>query len=86
MKKVKKKEPEIHEKCGRKMIISSKDSHMSINSMMGRIGYKRAWLHCRNCEQGYAPFDRELNINEKHKVTKGLTEVVRDFGQRIFYR
>lgn len=65
------------------MIISSKSSHMSVNSLMGRIGYDRAWLHCRRCEEGYAPFDRELDINENHKVTKGLTEVVCDFAQRM---
>jgi len=56
---------------------------MSVNSLMGRIGYDRMWLHCRRCEEGYAPFDRELDINEDHKVTKGLTEVVCDFAQRM---
>jgi len=65
------------------MIISSKKSHMSINSLMGRLEFDRVWLHCRRCKEGYAPFDRELDINEDHKVTKGLTEVVCDFAQRM---
>lgn len=65
------------------MIISSKNSHMSVNSLMGRLGFDRVWLHCRRCKEGYAPFDRELDINEDHKVTKGLTEVVCDFAQRM---
>ena len=63
--------------------MNSEDSKISINSLMGHITIHRYLLHCRRCKEGYAPFDRELDINEEHKVTRGLTEVVCDFGQRM---
>lgn len=65
------------------MIVSSNQSHISVNSLMGRLEYDRTWLHCRPCGEGYAPFDRDMNINEEHKITKGLTETVCDFAQRM---
>jgi hypothetical protein len=40
-------------------------------------------LHCRRCGQGYAPFDKELEIDDNHKVTKGLKETVTDFAQMM---
>jgi len=65
------------------MIINAKESHMKLNSLMGYIDYTRHLLHCRPCSHGYAPFDRELEINEEHRITKGLTEVICDFAQRM---
>ena len=56
---------------------------MKLNSLMGYIDYTRYLLHCRPCSYGYAPFDRELDINEEHRITKGLTEVICDLAQRM---
>jgi Uncharacterised protein family (UPF0236) len=65
------------------MIISSEESKLSVNSLMGKLEFHRYWLHCRKCHEGYAPFDIELGINEEHNVTKGLTETVCDLAQRM---
>lgn len=65
------------------MIVSSNQSHKSVNSLMGKLEFDRVWLHCRRCGEGYAPFDLQLEINDRHKVTKGLIEVVCDFAQRL---
>jgi len=50
---------------------------------LGHLDFTRHLVYCRRCEEGYAPFDRELGINEEHRVTKGLTEAVCDFAQRM---
>lgn len=65
------------------MIINVNESHMKLNSLMGHIDYTRHLLHCRPCSHGYAPFDRELDISEEHRITKELTEVICDFAQRM---
>ena len=65
------------------MIINCKESHISVNSLMGQLNMNRHLLHCRRCNEGYAPFDKMLEINEDHKVTKGLTDAVCDFAQRM---
>ena len=65
------------------MIINCKDSHISVNSLLGHISINRQLLHCRHCHEGYSPFDKMLEINEDHKVTKGLTDAVCDFAQRM---
>lgn len=65
------------------MIITSKASHISINSLMGRLEFDRTWFHCRLCGEGYAPFDRELEIDGEHKLTKGLIDTLCDFAQRM---
>jgi hypothetical protein len=65
------------------MIVNSNDSKILVNSLMGHIDIHRYLLHFRRCKEGYAPFDRVLDINDEHKITKGLTEVVCDFAQRI---
>lgn len=79
----KKIEAGIHEKCGKKMIVNSNDSKITVNSLMGYMDIHRYLLFCRRCKEGYAPFDEALDINEEHKITKGLTEVVCDFAQRM---
>ena len=65
------------------MIVSSSQSHITVNSLLGKIGYDREWHHCRRCGEGYAPFDKKLGIHEGHKITEGLTEVICDFAQRM---
>ena len=65
------------------MIVNVKESHLRVNSMLGHIDFNRKLVHCRHCGKGYAPFDRELDINKEHKVTKNLTETVCDLAQRM---
>jgi hypothetical protein len=71
------------EKCGRKMIVVAKGSHLRVNSMLGHIDFNREVRHCRYCGEGYAPFDRELKINQEHKITRGLTETICDLAQKM---
>lgn len=82
MKKVKKNEIGTCEKCGRKMIVSSNSSKLNIKSMLGELSFFRYWLHCRRCGEGYAPFDRSIEIDDEHKITKNLMATICDFGQR----
>lgn len=79
----KKAEIRYCETCGKKMIVNVKESHLRVNSMLGHIDFNRKLVHCRHCGKGYAPFDRELDINKEHKVTKNLTETVCDLAQRM---
>lgn len=65
------------------MIYSSNSSHLRVNSLLGNLDFNRYMLHCRKCGQGYAPFDKELEIDDNHKVTKGLKETVTDFAQMM---
>lgn len=51
--------------------------------MLGHLDLTRHLVYCRRCEEGYAPFDRELGINDKHKITGGLKETICDFAQRM---
>ncbi|NMA95066.1 MAG: hypothetical protein GX974_03410, partial [Clostridiales bacterium] len=65
------------------MSITARDSHLGINSMMGYIDFNRNLYYCRRCEEGFAPFDKELDVNDEHRITKNLTETVCDLAQRM---
>lgn len=67
------------------MNTSVKESHLEVNSMLGKIGFERYLVHCRRCGYGYAPFDREIQVDELHKLTKKLKEVICDFAQRMVF-
>ena len=84
MKKLKKRdEVKYCEKCGKKMSITARDSHLGINSMMGYINFNRNLYYCRRCEEGFAPFDKELDVNDEHRITKNLIETICDLAQRM---
>ena len=68
------------------MIHSSKGSHLKLNSLLGHLDFYRHMLHCRRCGQGYAPFDRELEIDDNHRITKCLKETVTDFAQMMPFK
>jgi len=50
---------------------------------MGRLDITRHLVYCRHCGEGYAPFDREIGVDEVHRITGGLKETLCDFGQRM---
>lgn len=64
------------------MIVSSNSSKLKVKTMVGELNFFRYWLHCRRCGKGYAPFDKAIEINDEHKITKNLTVTICDFGQR----
>jgi len=80
---LKKKEVSYCEKCGKKHVVTSKSSNLIINSMLGELNFKRPWLFCRRCREGYSPLDKELEVNEDYKITKKLIELVCDFAQML---
>lgn len=47
------------------------------------MDFTRHLVYCRHCNEGYAPFDRELGVDEVHRITGGLKEALCDFGQRM---
>lgn len=49
--------------------------------MIGELSFSRYWLHCRRCGEGYAPFDKEIGIDDGYKITKNLIVTICDFGQ-----
>lgn len=56
---------------------------MKLNSLLGHLDFTRHLVYCRRCKEGHAPFDRELGIDEVHRITSGLKETVCDFAQRM---
>ena len=64
------------------MIVSSNSSKLKVKSMIGELNFYRYWLHCRRCSEGYAPFDRAIEVSDEHKITKNVTVTICDFGQR----
>lgn len=80
---LKKKEISYCKKCGKKHVITSKSSNLNINSMLGELNFKRPWLFCRRCGEGYSPLDKELEVNENYKVTKMLVDLVCDLAQML---
>lgn len=65
------------------MIVSKKGSHLQIKTMLGNLELYRNIIMCRRCHKGYAPMDRQLMINEEHKVTKAVKEATTDFAQMM---
>jgi hypothetical protein len=64
------------------MIVSSNSSKLKVKTMVGELNFYRYWLHCRRCGKGHAPFDRDIDISDEHKITKNLVATICDFGQR----
>lgn len=54
-----------------------------MNSLVGFFDFTRHLVYCRRCGEGHAPFDRELGVDEIHRITGGLKEALCDFGQRM---
>jgi len=69
--------------CGKKLIKVKKDSQNNILSMFGYIPIVRDILHCRRCHKGYGVIDRLIEINEKHRITKDMTEVITYVAQLV---
>ena len=65
------------------MVITANSSNLKINSMLGELNFKRPWLFCRRCGEGYSPLDEELEVNEKHKVTKNLIDLTCELAQML---
>lgn len=54
-----------------------------MNSLIGNLDITRHLVYCRHCEEGYAPFDKEIGVDEIHRITGGLKETLCDFGHRM---
>lgn len=65
------------------MIVSKKDSHLQLKTMLGNLELYRHIVTCRRCHKGYAPMDRQLIISEGHKITRAVEEAVTDFAQMM---
>jgi hypothetical protein len=79
----KKTEVSFCEKCGKKHVVTSKNSTLKINSMVGELEFKRPWKFCRRCGEGYSPLDKELEVDNDYKVTKMLVELVCEMAQML---
>jgi hypothetical protein len=69
--------------CGKKLIKIKKNSQTSILSLFGYIPVVRDILHCRRCHKGYGVIDKHIEINNEHRVTNAMTEVITYVAQLV---
>lgn len=62
--------------CGKKYIISKKNSEIKVLSSFGHISVIRDLLFCRTCHKGHGVNDEELEIYGEHRITKSMTEII----------
>ncbi len=65
------------------MVVSNKSSRIKLKTMLGNAELHRHIVTCRRCGKGHAPMDKQLGINEEHKITKAVEETVTDFAQMM---
>lgn len=74
-------EVEIHCNCGKKLVNTKHNAKTKILSMFGYIPVTRGTVFCRRCRKGYGVIDKQLEIYNKHRITKGLTEIITYLSQ-----
>jgi hypothetical protein len=72
---------DTHCSCGKKLISTKHNAKTKILSMFGYIPITRDTLFCRKCRKGYGVIDKQLEIYNKHRITKGLTEIITYLSQ-----
>lgn len=71
--------------CGKKMVYTKRNSLTRILSMFGYIPITRDELFCRRCHKGRGVHDKMLEMHEKHRITKGMTEIITYIGQLMSF-
>lgn len=71
---------ETHCSCGKKFIISKRDSKTEILSSFGYIPVVRDSLFCRVCHKGHGIIDKQIEIYGDHRITKSMTEFIAYIG------
>lgn len=69
--------------CRKKLITAKKNSKTNILSMYGQIQVTRDIVHCRRCHKGYGVINKKIEIDNKHRVTKGMVEVIAYIEQLV---
>jgi hypothetical protein len=79
------KDDMICEKCGRKMKLFKKNSKLSIMTIFGAMQIIRNYLICRKCSKTRYEGMLALGINCKHRISKGLADIVTYVGQLVAF-
>jgi hypothetical protein len=64
-------------------VTTKKSALTRILSMFGYIPILRDELFCRRCHEGYGVIDKILEIDGRHRITKGLTEAITYMAQLV---
>lgn len=67
-------------KCGRLVPVKAKNRVRHILTVAGELRLSRNYHHCKACELGFYPRDRELNLPEKGEVSDAMERRILDFG------
>ncbi|HOJ09997.1 MAG TPA: ISKra4 family transposase [Clostridiales bacterium] len=65
------------------MISTGTDEKTQILTMFGNISIVRDSVFCRRCHEGYGILDKQLEIYRKHRITKGMTELITYLSQLL---
>jgi molybdopterin converting factor small subunit len=69
--------------CRRKMKILNRNKKIMITTIFGDIVFNRDFLYCRYCHKGRGIGDTLKEINEEHKYSKGLIDLITYVGQLV---
>jgi hypothetical protein len=64
---------EVYCDCGKRMVSAKRNAFTQILSVFGHIPVTRDTVFCRRCRKGYGILDKELEIYDKHRMTKAMT-------------
>lgn len=71
------------DKCNKKLRVNKKSSPITIMTLYGKLKIIRDEITCRKCGIGRGINDNLLQIDKRHRVTKGLIEIITYVGQLI---
>ena len=73
----------ICKKCNNKMKVVSKNADISIMTMFGKLLFKRDYVYCRFCKNGYGLGDKIVGIGKTHRLTNGMIDLITYIGQLV---
>jgi hypothetical protein len=72
-------------KCGKRAPVKASDRERALRTMAGHITLKRNYHYCEQCQLGFYPLDRLLDLPEEGELTHEMEKRVLDFAVNDVY-
>jgi hypothetical protein len=57
----------------------------TLTTVCGRITFERPWFVCRDCQHGFSPVDRTLELRARSRLSEGLCEWIIGLGASMSF-
>jgi len=72
-------------RCGKRVAVKARDRERTVRSLAGPVTFKRNYHYCQNCQYGFYPVDRLLDLPEEGELTGEMEKRVLDFAVNDVY-